>query len=127
MVYYKRPFNRIVEGINALAPGASYSIKDDYESIVWLTPEITKPSKEAVMAKGAELDAIEAMRHVREIRDKLLKDTDWVVVKYAETGSEIPSNWKSYRQQLRNITNNCSPYYQDDKILAGVNWPEIPQ
>lgn len=127
MVYYKRPFNRIVEGINALAPGASYSLKDDYESIVWLTTDIPKPSKEAVLAKGAELDAVEAMRQVREIRDQLLKETDWVVVKYAETGSEIPSNWKTYRQQLRNITENCTPYYQDDRILAGVEWPTKPQ
>ncbi len=127
MVYYKRPFNRIVEGINALAPGASYSFKDDYESIIWLTPDIAKPSKEAVLAKGAELDAAEAMRQVREIRDQLLKETDWVVVKYAETGSEIPSNWKTYRQQLRDITNNCSPYYQDDKFLSGVSWPTKPQ
>lgn len=43
---------------------------------------------------------------VREERDKLLSECDWVVVKAKETGANIPTAWKNYRQALRDITDN---------------------
>lgn len=41
---------------------------------------------------------------IREERDRLLAECDWVVVKAKETGSNVPAAWKSYRQALRDIT-----------------------
>ena len=41
----------------------------------------------------------------RPEREKLLKETDWVVVKAAESGTPIPQEWREYRQALRDITN----------------------
>lgn len=40
----------------------------------------------------------------KTIRDKLLSETDWIVLKYSERGDTIPAEWKEYRQLLRDIT-----------------------
>lgn len=45
--------------------------------------------------KGAE--------YKRKQRDKLLAESDWVVIKAKETGSNIPAKWKNYRQALRDL------------------------
>lgn len=39
---------------------------------------------------------------VREKRDNLLDETDWVVIRGLETGEEL-TEWKAYRQALRDI------------------------
>ena len=41
-------------------------------------------------------------------RDELLNESDWVVVKAQETNITIPSEWKTYRQALRDITKTFS-------------------
>lgn len=45
--------------------------------------------------KGAE--------YKRKQRDKLLAESDWIVIKAKETGANIPSAWKLYRQALRDL------------------------
>lgn len=40
---------------------------------------------------------------VRYERDRLLAETDWVVVKSLESGFQIPTEWQTYRQGLRDI------------------------
>lgn len=42
--------------------------------------------------------------YVRNRRDDLLKETDWVVAKYTEIGEAIPTAWREYRQALRDIS-----------------------
>tara|TARA_E500000318_G_scaffold106811_1_gene115231 strand:+ start:719 stop:1018 length:300 start_codon:yes stop_codon:yes gene_type:complete len=44
------------------------------------------------------------MTFLREKRDALLNETDWIVTKAKETGATIPTAWKTYRQSLRDIT-----------------------
>ena len=43
------------------------------------------------------------MRLLREERDILLSETDWVVARSTETGVAIPNDWKVYRQALRDL------------------------
>lgn len=40
----------------------------------------------------------------RTIRNKLLSDSDWVVIKAFETQTLVPQEWIDYRQTLRDIT-----------------------
>lgn len=56
------------DALIALAPEARWGMRgDEYESIEWLAPEIEKPSKEACMAKIAELQAnYDANRYQRD-------------------------------------------------------------
>jgi hypothetical protein len=49
-----------------------------------------------------------AWAEVRKERDQLLTNCDWVVLKAKECGTNIPTSWKTYRQELRDITTTFS-------------------
>ena len=44
----------------------------------------------------------------RANRDALLSETDWMVIKAAETGAALADNWKAYRQALRDLPTHSS-------------------
>ena len=46
---------------------------------------------------------------VRNQRNSLLAQTDWVVTKASETGVAETDAWKTYRQALRDITTQSDP------------------
>ena len=48
-------------------------------------------------------DAVKA-KEVRAKRDKMLSETDWVVIMHTEKGTNIPLAWEVYRQALRDIS-----------------------
>lgn len=48
----------------------------------------------------------------RANRDALLAETDWMVIKAAETGVALADNWKVYRQALRDLPTHS-------------NWPDL--
>ena len=56
-------------------------------------------------------------RPIRKERDRLLLESDWIVTKHTENGTEIPNKWILYRQALRDITN------QD---IDNIVWPTEP-
>ena len=41
---------------------------------------------------------------LRMERDMLLTKSDWIVAKSSEAGVDVPDEWKTYRQELRDIT-----------------------
>lgn len=55
---------------------------------------------------------------VREIRNKLLADSDWTVLSDSPVGSSL-DEWKVYRQSLRDITKEPNPFE--------IIWPTPPQ
>tara|TARA_B100000212_G_scaffold98077_1_gene72020 strand:+ start:3561 stop:3842 length:282 start_codon:yes stop_codon:yes gene_type:complete len=55
---------------------------------------------------------------VRNQRNSLLAQTDWVVTKASETGVAETDAWKTYRQALRDITT------QSD--VDNITWPTEP-
>ena len=59
---------------------------------------------------------------LRSMRNNLLKESDWVVVKAQETSTEVPSDWKTYRQSLRDITKIFSSIHDKD-----FKFPEKPE
>jgi hypothetical protein len=60
----------------------------------------TKAEQEAEYQ--ARLD-VEAAESVRTQRDAKLEESDWMVIRSAETGVALDSNWATYRQELRDI------------------------
>tara|TARA_B100002019_G_C21252435_1_gene591910 strand:+ start:1764 stop:2042 length:279 start_codon:yes stop_codon:yes gene_type:complete len=64
----------------------------------------------------------EKMVFLRMERNRLLNETDWIVTKAKETGGTIPSAWKTYRQELRDLTNGLTTV---DEVNA-VEFPERP-
>ena len=68
---------------------------------------------------NAFLNSIEGLR---QKRNALLEETDYIVIKAKETGATIPTAWKTYRQALRDITENLTTV---DEVNAVV-FPEKP-
>ena len=58
---------------------------------------------------------------LRMDRNLLLQDSDWIVAKSSEAGVVVPDKWKTYRQELRDITKTFSS--MNDK---GFKFPDKP-
>ena len=64
----------------------------------------------------------EAAASVRTQRDAKLAESDWMVIKSAETGVALATEWAAYRQALRDITTHANfPY------LTETDWPTKPE
>ena len=98
-----------------------------YENIVWDTKIYTGtiPTKTEVETKAQTLLDGEAMKRLREHRDNLLKETDWVVTKASETGVAETTAWKTYRQELRDLPSSATPEI-DGMFIKNVTWPTKP-
>lgn len=55
---------------------------------------------------------------VRLQRDEKLQQSDWTVIRAVDEGNQIPTDWQTYRQQLREITNQTDPFH--------IIWPVAP-
>ena len=91
--------------------------------------ESDKPSDfgttwKAVSDKKTELTNAEPMRLLRVERDRLLAETDWM----ASSDLNLADNWKTYRQQLRDLPASASPKLSADGSLdmSSVTWPTKP-
>jgi len=119
----------IADALTILRPDSSWNLDgSEYSGLEWLDSGATKPTESELNTKVAELDAAEPMRLLREERNILLSETDWVVARSTETGVAIPNDWKVYRQALRDLPASSSPqldsYYDLD--LTSVSWPTKP-
>lgn len=75
----------------------------------WILPYITSPIPEQ-----------QAAFNIRQRRDSMLAETDWLVIRSIETQIPLDSNMQAYRQALRDITSQSGfPY--------SVEWPTKPQ
>ena len=90
-----------------------------YDNIQWLSDDITMPTEAEVNAKIAELEAGEPMRLLRERRDELLEETDWVTLKAYSQGVSVPTEWATYQQALRDLPANTTD-------PANPTWPTKP-
>ena len=119
----------IADALTILRPDSSWNLDgSEYSGLEWLDSGATKPTETEINNKISELDSAEAMRLLREERNILLSETDWVVARSTETGVAIPNDWKVYRQALRDLPASSSPqldsYYDLD--LTSVTWPTKP-
>ena len=119
----------IVSALLELKPGAEWTTRgDNYSDLEWLDSSQTKPTEEELNNKIAELEAAEPARLVREIRDRLLAESDWTqnrdVVLLNDT------TWKQYRQDLRDLPASASftPKLDSNGNLdmSSVTWPLKP-
>ena len=90
----------------------------DYNNLTWLDTKTTKPTKEQLLAKKDEGDLREALDELRVLRNRLLKESDYM----GNSDVTMSSAWKTYRQALRDITNGLDTI---DKI-NNVTWPTEP-
>ena len=78
---------------------------------------VTKAEQEAeYTARKAE----EKATAIRTERDAKLAECDWMVIKAAETGVALATEWATYRQALRDVTAQTT--FPDE-----VTWPNKPE
>lgn len=69
----------------------------------------------------------ELLTALREMRDVLLKESDWTQVPDNTLSEEIKNDWRIWRQGLRDITNTCPtpiPYVVDLGATPSVGRPK---
>ncbi len=120
----------IPAALQKLTPGAEWVVRgDEYSGLEWLVGNgHDKPTEAALTAKIAELDGAEAMRLLREERDCRIAKSDWKVVMAKETGSNLSSAFKTYRQALRDLPASATPTLDSgyELDMTSVTWPTEP-
>ena len=81
--------------------------------------EAQRDAEELAYANGA-FDR--AMADLRNKRDNLLKSSDWEVIMAKEKGTTLSAGFKTYRQDLRDITDGLTTL---DEVNA-VTFPTKP-
>ena len=114
------------DAIRALNSTAGFTTSGG-EIVQWDSTD-PQPTEDEINTKLAELEAAEPARQVREIRDRLLAESDWTqnrdVVLLNDT------TWQQYRQDLRDLPASASftPKLSSDGNLdmSSVTWPLKP-
>lgn len=102
----------ILKAILKINPNAEVSVNaDDINQITWHngTPPI---SKEQILAKIPEVELDMALANLRQKRNKLLADTDYLAL----ADNTLSEPMKSYRQALRDITEGLSTVEQVNSV-----------
>jgi hypothetical protein len=63
------------------------------------------------------------LNELREIRNNLLSKTDWYITKAKENNEEVPVNVKTYRQELRDLTEGLTTVEQIVNIIKNDLYP----
>ena len=119
----------IASALEELTPGAQFVLTGDtYADLEWLDESQTKPTESVLNTKVTELKNAEPMKLLRKERDRLIAQSDWIVTRAKETGTNIPAAWKTYRQALRDLPGSANPRLDEEGILIrdSVTWPTEP-
>ena len=104
--------------LQSLAPGAEWVLRGD--ELEWLSPDIEQPTDAEIEAEVARLIAEQPAKEARAKRDRLLTESDWVTIRATDTGDPVPTEWQTYRQALRDITEQTG-------FPEEIEWPQEPE
>ena len=93
------------------------NLEGTHYHLTWNGSEIVKDDT----AKAAH-DLAEEWKQIRTERNRLLAETDWIVIKARENGGQVAEKWKTYRVGLRNIPSDQS----DATKYSEITWPTKP-
>tara|TARA_R100001126_G_scaffold20623_1_gene10178 strand:- start:164 stop:505 length:342 start_codon:yes stop_codon:yes gene_type:complete len=110
---------RIITAIQLIKPDADCSVSgDDINNIKWYDGNPENITAAQIEAKLSEVDFKISIQELREKRNKLLSNTDF----YALSDVTMSSKMKTYRQELRDITNGLTTVEQ----VEAVEFPTKP-
>jgi hypothetical protein len=78
----------------------------------WVIETLSEEEQTALDARTAD--------QVRSERSALLAQSDWIVIKAKELGTEVPATWLSYRSALRDVPSQGG-------FPHNVTWPTKPE
>ena len=96
----------------------------EYNKLVWLDSD-TKPTEAEIDAELIKINNAEPMRRLREERDRLLVESDWMA--YPDSPA-ITDAGKAYRQALRDLPASTTPVIDNTSMcgITSVTWPTKP-
>tara|TARA_B100000424_G_scaffold108802_1_gene81933 strand:- start:16 stop:408 length:393 start_codon:yes stop_codon:yes gene_type:complete len=100
--------------------------KDEHYIAGWNIEDKKQPTDaqlKEVESKAKTTDATNKLNYLRTVRNSILAESDWVVIKEREEGGSVSNfeDWKKYRQELRDITKTYKSIEDD-----GFKWPSAP-
>jgi len=138
------------DALKVLRPGASFSINhEENDRIETYEHELPIPTDQELDDKAKELNEAEAMRLLRELRDKLLDECDKVIMKYMtwsrvedadwahgdhpathsnDAFRVVPKPWLTFMQDLRALPQTSTPQLLADGTLdmKSFEMPWVP-
>lgn len=97
-------------------------LKSEQVSVGPVLPDRASKQITILMNPWTFWDADTKLASIRLQRDYLLGKSDWIVSKYAETLTEVPQNWRDYRQALRDFPSTVNVNLPIEQIV----WPVSP-
>ena len=97
---------------------------DDSKDVTEVTPTLSGSVYiQTYTISNADTETISKRREikwseVRSGRDSLLSESDWTQFNDSPISGSTLTDWQTYRQSLRDITNQSDPY--------DITWPNIP-
>ena len=77
----------------------------------------------AVVQEAIEVPTVPTLERLREVRTRLLEESDWTQVADSPLSNTKKTEWATYRTQLRNLPSN----YTNDDDITDVTWPTKPE
>jgi hypothetical protein len=109
----------INEALYALGINGGWKIKNG-KIAKWYANQ-PQPTEAEIQAKIAELEAAEPLRLLRQQRNHLLQQSDWMAVSdRVMTQAQI-----DYRQALRDLPETADPQLDEQGNLTNVTWPSL--
>ena len=109
-----------VDALLSLKPKAQFSWAgtEIYSELNYLSSD-TPPTEAELDTEVTRLNNLEPMRLLRKERNTRLAVTDW----RASSDLTLSTDWKTYRQALRDLPANQTPA---DNELSNITWPTEP-
>ena len=106
----------IIEAILKLNPTAQVSVSgDDINTIVWENGTLPIP-KEQILAIIPQVELDMAFALLRQKRNSLLAATDYLAL----SDQQMSEQMKSYRQQLRDLTEGLNTVEQVNNVIYPI-------
>ena len=129
-LYAKIVDNKVAEVSSGIGTSGTWVTVDNYQGedqTLWYDPtlNIVKCKDEIDEVPVATISELEAIKleltkdYLRSNRNKLLAESDWIVTKSLETGVGVSTDWKNYRQALRDLPANTTDW-------ENPTWPTPP-
>jgi hypothetical protein len=110
------------DALLSLCPNAEWIVRGN--TVEWKDTNEPEPSESEIQAKIAELEAAEPLRQLREQRNQLLAQSDWMAV----SDRTMSPEQIAFRQSLRDMpANNPDVALNEAGELINVTWPTEPQ
>ncbi len=107
----------IEKAILKINANAEFTINaDDINQITWLNGT-TPISKSDIEAQFPTVELEIALENLRAKRNKLLADSDWEVIMAKEKGTTLSAGFKTYRQDLRDLTEGLTTVAQVEAVV----------